>query len=123
MPTAAARRLCPQALIVAPWCERYQEVSSVIMKVFDSFSPKVEPSSFDEAFIEMTGAEGLFGSPTVMGRRIKAPVREATGLTVTVGIATTKHTANVASAQHKPDGLTVVASSETRAWLAPLPVG
>ena len=122
MPMAHARRLCPQALIVAPRFERYLEVSAQIMRVFDNFSPLVEPLSLDEAFLDMTGSEGLFGTPSSMGKRIKAAVRDATGLTVTVGIAGTKHVAKVASAQHKPDGLTVVSPAHTRAWLAPLPV-
>ena len=122
MPMARARLLCPQAIIVPPRFERYSEVSAMIMRVFDNFSQKVEPLSLDEAFIDMTGSEGLFGTPTEMGRRIKAAIREATGLTVTVGIATTKHVAKVASAQHKPDGLTVVEPSQTRTWLGRLPV-
>jgi len=122
MPMAEARRRCPQALIVPPRFDRYTEVSAIIMKIFDAFSPKVEPLSLDEAFIDMTGSTDLFGSPAQIGRRIKAAVKDATGLTVTVGMASTKHVAKIASAFHKPDGLTVVEHDQTRAWLAPLPV-
>ncbi len=123
MPMAEARRRCPQALVVPPRFDRYTEVSSIIMKIFDTFSPKVEPLSLDEAFIDMTGSTDLFGSPEQIGRRIKAAVRDATGLTVTVGMASTKHVAKIASAFQKPDGLTVVEHDQTRSWLAPLPVG
>lgn len=120
---ARARKLCPQALIVPPRFDRYQEVSRQIMDVFGAFSPSVEALSLDEAFIDMTGAEGIFGGPEAMGRRIKAAVREATGgLTVTVGISGTKYVAKVASGYRKPDGLTIVPADQAQAWLAPLPV-
>src|SRR5262245_45338464 len=99
MPMARARRLCPDALIVPPRFERYQEVSKIIMNVFADFSPRVEALSLDEAFLDMTGAERLFGSPESIGRKLKASVREATGgLTASVGISGTKYVAKVASA-------------------------
>ncbi len=123
MPMAKARRLCPQALIVPPRFERYQQVSAAIMRVFGDFSPSVEALSLDEAFLDMTGSEGLFGDPETMGRRLKDAVREATGgLTVTVGISSTKYVAKVASGHRKPDGLTIVPPATAKAWLAPLPV-
>lgn len=122
MPMSRARRLCPQALIVPPRFARYQEVSAVIMKIFSDFSPSVEALSLDEAFLDMTGSERLFGSPKDIGRRLKQAVREATGLAVSVGISGTKYVAKVASGYRKPDGLTVVAPNDARVWLAPLPV-
>ncbi len=123
MPMARARRLCPQALIVPPRFGRYQEVSKQIMGVFGDFSPSVEALSLDEAFIDMTGAEGVFGGPEAIGHKLKAAVREATGgLTVTVGISGTKYVAKVASGYAKPDGLTIVPPEEAQAWLAPQPV-
>lgn len=122
MPMAQALDRCPHAIVVPPRFERYTEISTRIMQVFDTFSPTVEPLSLDEAFLDLSGAEGLFGPPEVMGRRIKDAVRSATGLAVTVGIASTKHVAKIASALHKPDGLTVVEHASTRAFLAPLPV-
>ena len=123
MPMAQARRRCPDALIVPPRFDRYQEVSAAIMRVFGDFSPEVEALSLDEAFLDMTGAEGLFGDPESMGRRLKAAVREATGgLTASVGISSTKYVAKVASGCRKPDGLTLVAPGDAKAWLAPLPV-
>lgn len=122
MPMAEALRRCPQAVVVPPRFERYTEISARIMRVFDGFSPRVEPLSLDEAFIDMTGAEDLFGTPVEIGRKIKAAVKAATGLNVTVGLASSKHVAKIASALHKPDGLTVVEHHQTREWLAPLPV-
>jgi DNA polymerase-4 len=122
MPLAKARRLCPQAIVVPPRFDRYAEVSAAIMRVFGDFSPKVEPLSLDEAFLDMTGAEGLFGPPAEMGRRLKRAVQGATGLTVSVGIANSKYVAKVASDHKKPDGLTIVAPDEVRAFLDPLPI-
>ena len=107
MPMAKARRLCPNAVIIPPRFERYQEVSRKIMGVFSDFSPEVEALSLDEAFLDMTGSEQLFGDPQSIGRRLKDAVREATGgLTASVGLSGTKYVAKVASACLKPDGLT-----------------
>jgi DNA polymerase-4 len=83
----------------------------------------VEAISLDEAFLDMTGAEPLFGDPAAIGRKLKQAVREATGgLTASVGLSGTKYVAKVASAHCKPDGLTLVAPEEAPAWLAPFPV-
>ena len=123
MPMAKARRLCPNAVIVPPRFDRYQEVSATIMKVFSDFSPEVEALSLDEAFLDMTGSEQLFGDPRSIGRRLKTAIREATGgLTASVGLSATKYVAKVASACQKPDGLTVVPPEDAKAWLAPLSV-
>lgn len=123
MPMVKARRLCPNAVVVPPRFERYQEISAAIMRVFGDFSPEVEPLSLDEAFIEMTGSERLFGDPETMGNRLKEAIREATGgLTASVGVSATKYVAKVASAHQKPDGLTVVPPDSAKAWLAPMPV-
>ena len=123
MPMATARRMCPSAVIVPPRFERYQEVSAIIMRVFSDFSPDVETLSLDEAFLDMTGSEQLFGDPKSIGRRLKSAICEATGgLTASVGLSATKYVAKVASACQKPDGLTVVPPKEAKAWLAPLSV-
>jgi DNA polymerase IV len=123
MPMAQARRMCTDAVVVPPRFDRYQEVSATIMNVFADFSPEVEALSLDEAFIDMTGSERLFGGPEAIGNRLKAAIREATcGLTASVGISSTKYVAKVASACHKPDGLTVVRPEDARAWLAQFPV-
>ena len=122
MAMAHARRLCPQALIVPPRFARYREVSARIMRVFEDFSPDVEAISLDEAFLDMTGSEAIFGPPRTIGMKLKAAVREATGLAVSVGISGTKYVAKVASGHQKPDGLTLVPPHEAKAWLAPLSV-
>jgi DNA polymerase-4 len=123
MPMAQARRLCPNAVIIPPRFDRYQEISETIMNVFSDFSPDVEALSLDEAFLDMTGSEQLFGDPESIGRRLKAAICEATGgLTASVGLSATKYVAKVASACQKPDGLTVVPPEEAKAWLAPFPV-
>jgi len=122
MPMTRARRLCPEALVVPPRFERYQEISETVMDVFAAFSPDVEALSLDEAFLDMSGAEAFFGPPPAMGRRLKAAVKEATGLAVSVGISGTKYVAKVASDFAKPDGLTVVPPDDAATWLAPLPV-
>ncbi|MFZ4579238.1 MAG: DNA polymerase IV [Myxococcota bacterium] len=122
MPMGLALRKCPQAIVVPPRLARYAEVSDRIMGVFATFSPLVEALSLDEAFLDLTGAEGLFGPPDEMARRIKVAVREATGLTVSVGVAPNKYVAKVASDIRKPDGLCVVPPDGVRAFLDPLPV-
>jgi DNA polymerase IV len=123
MPMAQARRKCPNALIIPPRFDRYQQVSRMIMAAFADFSPDVEALSPDEAFLDMTGSEELFGGPESMGRRLKMAIRDVTGgLTASVGLSSTKYVAKVASAFRKPDGLTVVAPDGAKAWLAPLPV-
>ena len=123
MPMAEALQRCPNLLTVPPRFERYQELSRCMMDAFADFSPQVEALSLDEAFIEMTRAEKIFGAPLKMGRDIKAAVLAATGgLTVSVGVASTKYVAKVASDFNKPDGLTVVQPHEAVAWLDPMPV-
>jgi DNA polymerase-4 len=122
MPMTRARRMCPDAVIVPPRFARYREISARIMRVFEDFSPDVEALSLDEAFLDMTGSERIFGPPHAIGEKLKAAVRDATGLTVSVGLSGTKYVAKVASGHQKPDGLTVVPPAEARAWLAPLPV-
>lgn len=123
MPLARARRKCPQALVVPPRFERYREVSRAVMDVFSSFTPEVEPIALDEAFLDLGHAATRFGSPKALGKAIKEAVKEATGgLDVSVGIATSKFVAKVASDFRKPDGLTIVPDDRARAFLTPLPV-
>lgn len=123
MPMVNALRQCPQALVIPPRFERYTEISATIMEVFEDFSPQVEAISLDEAFIDLSGSERIFGDPQAMGQQIKAAVKAATGgLTISVGIAANKYVAKVASAHQKPDGLTIVPTDQARRWLAPLSV-
>jgi DNA polymerase-4 len=124
MPSRTAGRLCPEGIFVPPNGARYAEKSREIFTVFESFTPLVEGISVDEAFLDVTGARKLFGDGMQIGRRIKAAIRERTGLTASVGVAPNKFLAKVASDLEKPDGLTLVPSdpAEVAAFLAPLPV-
>jgi DNA polymerase-4 len=123
MPMAQALKRCPQAIVVPPRFERYTSVSARIMEVFADFSPDVEALSLDEAFINMSGAEHLFGPPEAMALKLKQDVFEATGgLRVSVGVSHIKYVAKVASDLGKPDGLLVVPPDKAVSWLAPLPI-
>ncbi|HMZ35193.1 MAG TPA: DNA polymerase IV, partial [Leptospiraceae bacterium] len=121
MPVSTAYRLCPHAIFVPPRFKRYAELSAIVMECLGEFSPLVETVSIDEAFLDCTGTESLFGSPSELGRKIKARIRERTGLTASAGMAGCKSVAKVASDLQKPDGLTIVPEGGEKAFLAPLP--
>ena len=122
MPVAAARRACPGAVFVAPRPGRYREASAAVMAIVGTFSPLVEQLSIDEAFLDVTGARRRVGEPAEVGRRLREAIAVATGLTASVGIASTKFLAKVASDLAKPDGLLEVPAAGAEAFLAPLPV-
>ncbi|HEX5053982.1 MAG TPA: DNA polymerase IV [Planctomycetota bacterium] len=123
MPGVRARQLCPQGIFVVPRMEVYAAVSAQVRAVFDRFTDLVEPLSLDEAFLDVTGSRALFGSGEAIAARIKAEVKAATQLCVSVGVATSKYVAKVASDLRKPDALVVVEPGTEREFLAPLPVG
>jgi DNA polymerase-4 len=122
MPTAQARKLCPDAVFVRGRMARYAEVSRVVREVFETFSPIVEPLSLDEAFIDLTGTQRLLGSPLDVARALKRRVLERTGLVVSVGLAPTKMAAKILSDMSKPDGLLSVGPEALHNFLDPLPV-
>ncbi|MFT4156557.1 MAG: DNA polymerase IV [Microbacterium sp.] len=122
MPVSQAIRLCPTARIVLPRFERYQEVSRQVMAIFESITPLVEPLSVDEAFLDVQGVRRLWGSPASIATMIRERVRDEVGITCSVGVAATKHVAKMASTMAKPDGMLVVAASDTLDFLAPRPV-
>ncbi len=122
MPIGEARRRCPHAVFVRPRMEVYAAVSAQIREVFDACTPLVEPLSLDEAFLDVTGSRALLGDGEAIARRIQAEVRARTGLTVSVGVATTKFVAKVASDLRKPAGMTIVPPVEEVAFLDPLPI-
>jgi len=123
MPGFEARRLCPDGVFLAPNMERYAAVSAEVHRMFEQFTPEIEPLALDEAFLDITGSLGLFGGDAQrLGRELKARVREATELTVSVGIASNKLVAKIACRLGKPDGLHVVPLGAERATLAPLPI-
>lgn len=108
MPMAVALRRCPQAVVLEPHMERYRDASRRVMAIFDSFTPLVERLSIDEAFLDVAGARRLSGSPFAIGTEIRRRVHAELGLTCSVGIASTKFVAKLASSRSKPDGLLVV---------------
>jgi DNA polymerase-4 len=117
-----ARRLCPQAVVVAPRMAAYAEASRALFRVFEDTTPVVEGLSIDEAFLDVRGLRRLSGSPVEIAVRLRRDVREQVGLPVTVGVARTKFLAKVASSVAKPDGLLVVPPDRELAFLHPLPV-
>ncbi|HEX5139149.1 MAG TPA: DNA polymerase IV [Planctomycetota bacterium] len=123
MPGSRARALCPSGIFVAPRMDVYAGVSEHVFRIFERYTPLVEPLSLDEAFLDVTGSRALFGDGAAIASRIRADVRAETGLTVSVGVATSKYVAKVASDLRKPDALVVVPDGTERAFLAPLPVG
>ncbi|USR80020.1 DNA polymerase IV [Arcanobacterium pinnipediorum] len=123
MPVAQARRRCPHLIILPAHHDRYAAVSERIMNYLRSITPLVEQLSVDEAFLDVKGAQKLFGSPVQIAHQIRAHIRSAEGLAASVGIASTKHVAKVASAHAKPDGLLLVPKERTQDFLLTLPVG
>ena len=117
-----ARRLCPQAIVVSPRMTAYSEASRAVFAIFRDTSPSVEGISIDEAFLDVRGMRRIAGTPEEMARKLKRDVLERVGLPITVGVASTKHLAKVASAVAKPDGLLVVEPGRELEFLHPLPV-
>jgi DNA polymerase IV len=122
MPSARARRLCPEAAFVPPDFPAYRAHATRLREIFLSFTPLVEPLSLDEAFLDVAGATTLFGSPSEIGEAVRCRVRGELELACSVGVAPNKFLAKVASARAKPDGLLVVPAGEVNAFLGPLPV-
>lgn len=123
MPLAQAMRLCPGAIVLEPHFEKYRALSSQVMAIFDDMTPLVERLGIDEAFLDVSGAGGLLGTPAEIGTLIRRRVHAETRLTCSVGAASTKFVAKLASGRAKPDGLLVIPAEETLAFLHPLPVG
>jgi DNA polymerase-4 len=122
MPISKAYRLCPQGVYLPVDMKRYAQVSGEIMAILGDFTPLVEPVSVDEAFLDLTGTQTLWGPPLEAVRRIKTRIRDETGLTASAGLATNKFVAKVASDLKKPDGLVVVPAGGEAGFLAPLPI-
>lgn len=123
MPIFQAKRLCPDGIFLPVRMQRYVEISRVVMGSLGEFSPLVEQVSVDEAYIDLTGTEGLFGPPVEAACAIKQRICEATSLTCSIGLSTSKLLAKIASDMDKPDGLTVIPPGGVRAFLEKLPIG
>jgi len=122
MPSARARKLCPDGVFLPPRFERYGDLSDRVFGIYRRFTPLVEPLSLDEAFLDVTRSRALHGDGSAIAREVKRLVREETGLAVSAGVAEVKLAAKIATDLGKPDGLTVVPPGGVAAFLAPLPV-
>jgi DNA polymerase-4 len=122
MPLRVASRLCPDGVFLPGRMKLYAEASRAVFAIFHRYSPAVEPLSIDEAFLDATGCERLYGGPVELAKVIRAAIREEVSLTASVGVAPNKFIAKIASDLDKPDGLVVVPPGEVEAFLAPLPV-
>jgi DNA polymerase-4 len=122
MPLRTAAALCPGGVFVPVNGAKYQAVSREVMAILRRFTPLVEPISIDEAFLDVTGSQALFGDGASIGRQIRAAIRDEVHLTASVGVATTKLVAKVASDLRKPDALVVVPPGQESSFLAPLPI-
>lgn len=122
MPMFKAKEKCPQGIFLPVKMARYKEVSKRIMDILSDFTPLVEQVSIDEAYLDISGIEVLLGNPEEIARHIKARIGKETGLTCSIGIAPIKFLAKVASDMHKPDGLTIISTTEVDTFLSRLPV-
>jgi DNA polymerase-4 len=123
MPLQTAGRLCPDAIFVPGDGQKYEEASDAVMALFADRTPLVEPISLDEAFLDVTATEHLFGGAENIARDLKRDVREQLGLVLSVGVATNKLCAKIGSDLRKPDGLVIVPAGGEEAFLAPLELG
>jgi len=123
MPMSRARRVAPHAVILEPDHRMYAQVSRNVMALFSSITPLVEPLSLDEAFLDISGALRRLGAPAAIGELIRARVHDEQQITCSVGVATTKFVAKLASTRAKPDGMLIVPAGKVIEFLHPLPVG
>ncbi len=123
MSISTARSRCPHLVVVPPRFPEYVAISRQVMDVLTRFTPHVEAISIDEAFLDVAGTVRLFGTPAVIGAAIRTAIRAEIGLPISVGVASTKHLAKIASRVAKPDGLVEVAPGSEERFLHPLPVG
>ena len=122
MPMARAVRMCPRAAVMPPRHRLYAAVSREVMAVFRATTPEVEPLALDEAFLDISGALRRLGRPARIGQLIRGQISEQQGITCSVGVATSKFIAKLASVQCKPDGLLVIPADGVLDFLHPLPV-
>ncbi len=123
MPTGKALRLCPHVIVVPPDIHRYAEVSAVIFEIFARYTPLVQPVSLDEAFLDVTSSQRLFGDPVEIAKQIRAAIHQETALTASVGVSSCRLVAKIASDLNKPNGLAVIPPGEILDRLKDLPVG
>ena len=122
MPLSRARRLCPKAIFVPCDFKAYREASTAVFKILDRYSPVIEPIALDEAYLDISGQEALMGQPDSVAVRLRDEVKERCGLDLSIGVASCKLVAKVASELRKPRGLVVVQPGHEAAFLAALPL-
>ncbi|UTY25530.1 DNA polymerase IV [Treponema denticola] len=122
MPILQARKLCPSGIFLRGRMDRYHEKSKEVMSIFKDFTPEIKQISVDEAFLNMTGMEKIFGAPKNSALLLKKTIKEKTGLTVSVGCAQNKYIAKIASGRSKPDGLFIVPAGEEIDFMKSLPL-
>jgi DNA polymerase-4 len=122
MPIYQAKQKCPHGIFVSPRMGRYKEVSKKVMALLKEFSPLVEPVSIDEAYMDITGCQRLFGQPQQIAREIKRKIYETVQLTCSVGVAPNKFLAKIASDMDKPDGLTLILPDKVPQLIESLPI-
>ena len=123
MPTSRARALCPSAALIPGNFAAYQRYSREVMRILGTVTPDLEQVSIDEAFLDVSGARRRLGSPLEIATLIRSRIRESVGLPASVGIASTKSVAKIASSHAKPDGLLLIPHEATVEFLHGLPVG
>lgn len=117
-----AAKLCPEATFIKPQHHLYVHFSTRILRIMRDFTPMVEPFSIDEAFLDVTGCEKLFGSPVEIAYKLKKRIRKEVGITCSIGVAPNKLLAKMATGLQKPDGLTVIDYKDVPTHIWPLPV-
>ena len=122
MPASQAKRLCPQAIFLKGSFEDYDHYSRQVRRILEEYTPLVEMASIDEAYLDLTGTERLFGPPEESAERIKEHIREETGLIASFGVASNKLVAKIASDYGKPDGMTIIAPGSEPEFLAPMDI-
>jgi DNA polymerase-4 len=122
MPVFQAKQKCPDGIFIPPRMQRYKEVSRKIMEILKEFTPLVEPVSIDEAYLDISASTQLHGDPEDIALQIKAQIKESVNLTCSVGVATLKFLAKIASDLNKPDGLTVILPDDVPRFIERLPI-
>lgn len=123
LPMFQAKKMCPHGIFMRPRMGRYSEKSKEVLSVLSAFSPLVEKASIDEAYMDATGLEHIFGSAEAMAVQLQRTVRDRCGLTCSIGLAPVKFLAKIASDMQKPNGLTIVRHESVPEFLAALPAG
>ena len=122
MPIQKALELCPNGIYLKPRMTRYYEKSEEVMNIFRAYAPKIQQLSIDEAILDFTGTEKLYGNPVIIAKKIKQEIKEKTGLTVSMGLSSVRYIAKIASGLSKPNGFYVVPRGKEKDFMLSLPL-